>query len=65
MEIIDKIKTNEFTLQDAYKFEKELADLHPENHHIKPKIRQQLPILRDKGLVASLGKGKYRKTSRV
>ncbi|MDR1738529.1 MAG: hypothetical protein LBR66_06935 [Candidatus Symbiothrix sp.] len=61
MKIVEKIKTDEFTLQDAYDFEGELQNLHPENHNVKPKIRQQLQVLRNKKLIEFLGKGKYRK----
>lgn len=61
MKCIDNIKSTDFSLQDVYKFEAELAKLHPENHHIRPKIRQQLQILRDKKLIEFIGNGKYRK----
>ncbi len=49
-----------FTLADVYTFEKQLAGLHPRNKHIRPKIRQQLQVLRDYGIVEFLGKGVYR-----
>jgi type II restriction enzyme len=49
-----------FTLADVYAFDKQLAELHPRNRHIRPKIRQQLQILRDYGIVEFLGKGVYR-----
>jgi type II restriction enzyme len=49
-----------FTLADVYAFEKQLAKLHPKNRHIRPKIRQQLQVLRDHGIVKFLGKGLYR-----
>ncbi len=49
-----------FTLADVYTFEKQLAELHPRNRHIRPKIRQQLQVLRDYGIVEFLGKGVYR-----
>lgn len=61
MRYVEKIKGNEFLLQDVYEFENELSKLHPENHNIKPKIRQQLQILRDRELIEFLGNGKYRK----
>ncbi|MBZ5564268.1 MAG: hypothetical protein LAP13_17830 [Acidobacteriia bacterium] len=34
--------------------------LHPDNLHVRDKIRQQLQRLRDLGLVEFLGGGKYR-----
>jgi len=49
-----------FTLADVYTFEDQLAKLHPMNRHIRPKIRQQLQILRNHRIVEFLGKGVYR-----
>lgn len=49
-----------FTLADVYTFERQLAELHPRNKHIRPKIRQQLQVLRNYGIVEFLGKGLYR-----
>jgi type II restriction enzyme len=45
----------------VYQFEKQLAAKHPENNHIKDKIRQQLQMLRDKGIIGFNGRGHYRK----
>lgn len=58
---VNRIRTQPFTLQDVYSFEQELQLKHPENHNIKPKIRQQLQFLRDKGLIRFLGNGQYLK----
>jgi len=52
--------TNEFTLSEAYSLEPALAALHPDNHHVREKIRQQLQVLRDLGLLEFLGDGNYR-----
>jgi len=52
----------EFDLSEIYSSDKALARLHPGNHHIRPKIRQQLQILRDLGLLEFLGAGSYRLT---
>lgn len=49
-----------FTLSDVYASESQLARLHPRNRHIQPKIRQQLQVLRDHGVVEFLGGGTYR-----
>jgi len=49
-----------FALADVYTFEGQLAELHPRNKHIRPKIRQQLQVLRDYSIVEFLGKGVYR-----
>lgn len=58
--MIEKIGKSEFTLDDVYKYEAELAMLHPENHHIKDKIRQQLQVLRDNHYLTFLNRGVYR-----
>ena len=60
MRCIDRLPTN-FTLSDAYEFETELAKLHPENMHIRPKIRQQLQVLRDRGYIRFIELGRYQK----
>jgi len=59
MRSIEKLRKHEFVLEDVYAFEKELGKLHPDNKHIKDKIRQQLQVLRDKGYLDFIGKGKY------
>lgn len=58
---IDKIDSDEFTLEKVYAFEKYLSNLHPANKNIRAKIRQQLQILRDKGIIEFTARGKYRK----
>ncbi|MDO8668542.1 MAG: DpnI domain-containing protein [bacterium] len=60
MRCVDKLNKNEFVLDDVYRFESELSKLHPENKHIKDKIRQQLQFLRDKGYLYFISKGKYK-----
>jgi len=62
MRSIEKLGKHEFVLDDAYAFEKELSKLHPENKHVKDKIRQQLQILRDKGYLRFVSRGQYQLT---
>ena len=62
MNCIDKLEKSEFILQDVYAFDKILGEKHPENKHVKDKIRQQLQFLRDKGYLEFLGNGKYKLT---
>jgi type II restriction enzyme len=50
----------EFSLSEVYAFEGKLSRLHPVNRHIRDKIRQQLQVLRDLGLLEFLGGGEYR-----
>jgi type II restriction enzyme len=52
----------EFSLADMYAREGELAKLHPANQHVRDKIRQQLQVLRNKGLLEFVGRGQYRLT---
>lgn len=60
MNCIDALNKKEFTLDDVYAFEHDLSLLHPNNNNIKPKIRQQLQFLRDKGYLEFIEAGKYR-----
>lgn len=48
-----------FTLQDIYAKEQLFAESYPENGHIREKIRQQLQILRDRGIIHFEGRGDY------
>ena len=59
MKIIELIRTNEFELKDVYLFENSLKKRFPQNRFVKDKIRQQLQILRDKGIIKFLGNGRY------
>jgi type II restriction enzyme len=60
MNCIDKIGKEEFSLNEVYAFEMLLKQKHPNNRHIKDKIRQQLQFLRDKGYLDFITRGKYR-----
>jgi len=57
---IHSLKKEEFSLADAYTLEPGLSKLHPANRNVRPKIRQQLQILRALGLLEFLGAGRYR-----
>ena len=57
---VERIKKKEFSLNDVYAFEAHLQAKHPSNHRIKEKIRQQLQVLRNKGVIEFLGRGQYR-----
>lgn len=58
---VNQIEDSVFTLEQMYQFEDMLSIKHPENHNVKDKIRQQLQMLRDNGLIEFLGRGHYRK----
>lgn len=57
---IDRLDAN-FSLNQVYAFANLLKLKHPENNHVKDKIRQQLQVLRDKGIIEFTGRGHYRK----
>ncbi|MEA3463671.1 MAG: DpnI domain-containing protein [Patescibacteria group bacterium] len=59
MNCIDKLNKKDFTLDEIYNFENVLSKKHPENKHIKDKIRQQLQFLRDKGYIEFVSRGTY------
>lgn len=58
---IERIESADFSLETMYRFTDELQIQHPDNHHVKDKIRQQLQILRDHGLLEFSGSGHYKK----
>ena len=60
MQSIEKLGKHKFTLDDIYAFENELSKLHPENKHVKDKIRQQLQILRNNNYLDFTSRGHYR-----
>jgi len=63
MKILDKIPSPDFSINNIYSFENELSQKYPNNNFIKDKMRQQLQVLRDKGLIEFRGNGNYRKVS--
>jgi type II restriction enzyme len=50
---------SQFSLRELYRSETGLKALHPANRNVRPKIRQQLQVLRDLGLVEFTSPGKY------
>lgn len=62
MACIDRLKARTFSLDDVYASEPQLAALYPSNNNVRPKIRQQLQVLRDNGYIEFLGNGNYRLT---
>lgn len=58
---VDSINRDTFSLDDIYSFESTLKVKYPNNNFIKDKIRQQLQLLRDKGIIDFVARGIYRK----
>lgn len=61
MKAVEAIGKPEFTLAEVYAREAALAKLYPNNNNVRPKIRQQLQVLRDRGWLAFDGRGAYRR----
>jgi len=57
---IRRLGKTEFTTAGAYVFERELEQLHPDNRHVRDKIRQKLQVLRDRNLLLHLGRNCWR-----
>jgi type II restriction enzyme len=56
---IRRLGKGKFTLQELYALESELKALHPRNQNVRPKMRQQLQVLRDLGLIEFSAPGRY------
>ena len=56
---IRRLGKTRFSLQELYQSEPEMRSLHPGNNNVRPKIRQQLQVLRDVGLVRFVRPGEY------
>lgn len=59
LRIVRQLGRKSFALADVYEREKELQAVHPQNRNVRPKIRQQLQVLRDLGLLRFEGRGVY------
>lgn len=59
LNLLRQLPHDRFSLKDAYQFEGVLAKCYPENHNLRPKIRQQLQVLRDAGLLRFISPGQY------
>lgn len=59
LRVVRELEKPSFHLSEVYALESELRKLHPNNRHIVEKIRQQVQLLRDKGILESLGRGRY------
>jgi type II restriction enzyme len=60
MKCVEAIGKREFQIDDVYAFEDRLSQLYPGNRNVKPKIRQQLQFLRDRGYLEFVTRGYYR-----
>ena len=60
-QVWDALPDGTFTTADAYAQEASFQAAHPENRHVRPKVRQILQQLRDIGLLEHVGVGRWRK----
>jgi len=56
---VRRLGKRQFSLDELYGFEAEFQATHPHNQNIRPKIRQQLQILRGMRLLRFDGRGRY------
>lgn len=63
LRLVKKLNKRRFSLSEAYAFAPELSKLHPNNRNVEPKIRQQLQVLRDMGLLSFISRGQYEMVS--
>jgi type II restriction enzyme len=59
LRVVENLGKKDFTLADVYAYESELQKLHPDNRHVRDKIRQQLQVLRDLGRLKFFSPGVY------
>ncbi len=59
LNVVRSLGKPKFNLAEIYKSEEKLAHLHPANRHVRDKIRQQLQVLRDLGILEFLRPGEY------
>jgi type II restriction enzyme len=59
LRVVERLGRRKFALDEVYAFDSELKALHPKNENVRPKIRQQLQVLRDLGKVRFLEPGRY------
>jgi hypothetical protein len=60
MKVVEAIGRPAFSLDDVYAFEGRLQLIYPNNNNVRPKMRQQLQVLRDAGYLDFVGRGHYR-----
>jgi type II restriction enzyme len=60
MKCIEAIGRRDFQIDDVYAFEGHLSRIYPGNQNVRPKIRQQLQFLRDRGYLDFMSRGYYR-----
>lgn len=57
LRVVRSLGKAEFSNGDVYAFASQLEQLHPNNRHVRDKIRQQLQVLRDRGFLIQVQHG--------
>jgi type II restriction enzyme len=57
---IRRLGKTEFTTTDTCVFICELEELHPDNHRVREKIRQQLQVLPERNLLLHVDRNRWR-----
>ncbi len=60
LNIVHRLGKAAFKTENVYAFASELEKLHPDNRHIRDKIRQQLQVLRDTGFLLHVGRAEWK-----
>jgi type II restriction enzyme len=60
LSIVRRLGKPEFTNEEVYAFTRELEKLHPDNRHVRDKIRQQLQVLRDTGFLIHVSRSEWK-----
>lgn len=64
LNVVRSLGKSQFTNNDVYAFASQLEKLHPNNRHVRDKIRQQLQVLRDRGLLVQVERGVWALTTK-
>jgi len=56
---VEAFGSAEFTIDQMYNYVPALSLKYPKNNNVRAKIRQQLQVLRDQGIIEFLGHGRY------
>jgi type II restriction enzyme len=62
LKVVRDLSKEAFYLSELYEKENDFASVYPRNRHIREKIRQQLQVLRDLGVLRFKGNGRYELT---
>ena len=57
LRVVQSLGRKEFKTSDMYEHVRHFEQLHPDNRHIRDKIRQQLQVLRDRGFLKQHERG--------